>query len=196
MGRGHILTHSEDVNCHDLYWRDEKHCKVCHTTFELDFDLEERYAIHSAVCQDSTNINKYHRQRLLSSQLQALKAAIYAIETVLPDDAFLGPWKKSAHNLWVNRLRRSSSLAEFLQVLADFISAINEDWFYQLNDEDWFYQLNDELHLNCLLDEIFASFPSMPQTSSAVALWLVKLDLLVAPYIGRVQSQNKARSVG
>ncbi|CAI9768373.1 unnamed protein product [Fraxinus pennsylvanica] len=184
--RAYIDSLRRCEHCHDLYWRDEKHCKVCHTTFELDFDLEERYAIHSAVCQDSTNINKYHKQRALSSQLQALKAAIYAIETVLPDDAFLGPWKKSAHNLWANRLRRSSSLAEFLLVLADFISAINDDWFYQLNDE---------LRSNYLPDDLFASFPSMPQTSSAVALWLVKLDLLVAPYIGRVQSQNKSRSV-
>ncbi|XP_022890929.1 homeobox-DDT domain protein RLT3-like [Olea europaea var. sylvestris] len=173
-------------HCHDLYWRDEKHCVVCHTTFELDFDLEERYAVHSAICQDSTNINNVHKQRVLSSQLQALKAAIYAIETVLPDDAFLGPWKRSAHNLWINRLRRTSSLAEFLQVLADFISAINEDWFYQLNDD---------LSPNYLLDQIFTSFPSMPQTSSAVALWLVKLDLLVAPYIKRAQAKNKSRYV-
>ncbi|KAL2557928.1 Homeodomain-like transcriptional regulator [Forsythia ovata] len=184
--RAYIDSLRRCEHCHDLYWRDEKHCKICHTTFELDFDLEERYAVHSAICRDSTNINKFHKQRVLSSQLQALKAAIYAIETVLPDDAFLGPWKKSAHNLWVNRLRRSSSLAEFLQVLVDFISAINEDWFYQFKDD---------LRSNYLPDELFASFPSMPQTSSAVALWLVKLDLLVAPYIERVQSQNKSGSV-
>lgn len=66
--------------CQDLYWRDEKHCRICHTTFELDFDLEERYAVHSAICQANIDANKCRRKRVLSSQLQALKAAIYAIE--------------------------------------------------------------------------------------------------------------------
>ncbi|KAL8538980.1 hypothetical protein ACS0TY_000836 [Phlomoides rotata] len=66
--------------CQDLYWRDEKHCRICHTTFELDFDTEERYAVHSATCQSNNDVNKCRRHRVLSSQLQALKAAIYAIE--------------------------------------------------------------------------------------------------------------------
>ncbi|XP_073128054.1 homeobox-DDT domain protein RLT3 isoform X2 [Henckelia pumila] len=101
--------------CHDLYWRDEKHCRICHTTFELDFDLEERYAIHYAVCQANSDASKCRRPRVLSSRLQALKAAIYAIELIVPEDALFGSWKRSAHNLWVNRLRRASTLAEFLQ---------------------------------------------------------------------------------
>lgn len=34
----------------------------------------------------------------------------------------MASWKKSAHTLWVNRLRRVSSLREFLQVMnVDFI---------------------------------------------------------------------------
>lgn len=66
--------------CQDLYWKDEKHCRICHTTFELGFDLEERYAIHFAVCRANVNINKSRRQIVLASQLQALKAATYAIE--------------------------------------------------------------------------------------------------------------------
>lgn len=66
--------------CQDLYWRDEKHCRFCHTTFELDFDLDERYAIHSATCQAKLDVKKFRRQRAIPSQLQALKAAVYAIE--------------------------------------------------------------------------------------------------------------------
>lgn len=75
------LTRCED--CHDLYWRDEKHCKVCHTTFELDFDLEERYAIHAATCRGKMDVDKFPKHKVLSSQLQSLKAAIYAIEVGL-----------------------------------------------------------------------------------------------------------------
>lgn len=56
------------------------------------------------------------------------------------------------------------------QVLADFVIAINEDWLYQRNHDE----------SNCVLEEILANYPTMPQTSSAVALWLVKLDVLVA----------------
>ena len=64
--------------CHDLYWRDEKHCRVCHTTFEIDFDQEERYAIHTATCRDNEDTDMF--PKVLSSQIQSLKAAIYAIE--------------------------------------------------------------------------------------------------------------------
>ncbi|KAL3573086.1 hypothetical protein D5086_026990 [Populus alba] len=119
--------------CHDLYWRDEKHCKICHTTFELDFDLEERYAIHSATCRQKEDNVMCPKHKVLSSKLQALKAAVYAIETVMPEDALVGAWTKSAHRLWVRRLRRTSSLAELLQVVADFVAAINEDWLCQCN---------------------------------------------------------------
>ncbi|KAK6156217.1 hypothetical protein DH2020_010465 [Rehmannia glutinosa] len=169
--------------CQDLYWKDEKHCRICHTTFELGFDLEERYAVHSAVCRANIDVNKCRRQRVLSTQLQALKAAIYAIEVCLPtDDALLGSWKRS-HNLWVNRLRRASSLREFLQVLADFVTAINEDWCYENN-------------VSCASDDIISNFSTMPQTYSAVALWLVKLDILVASHAESSHSQNKSETVG
>ncbi|XP_042000003.1 homeobox-DDT domain protein RLT3-like [Salvia splendens] len=156
--------------CQDLYWRDEKHCRFCHVTFELDFDLEERYAIHTATCQAKIDVKKCRRQKALPSQLQTLKAAIYAIESAIPEDALMGSWKKSAHNLWANRLRRVSCLREFLQVLADFVNAINEDWLYQTSATDSYYPA----------DEIISNFSALPQTYSAIALWLVKLDLLVA----------------
>ncbi|XP_073314795.1 homeobox-DDT domain protein RLT3-like isoform X1 [Primulina huaijiensis] len=171
--------------CHDLYWREEKHCRICHTTFELDFDLEERYAIHYAVCQVNSDASKCRRPRVLSSRLQSLKAAIYAIESVVPEDAFFGSWKRSAHNLWVNRLRRASNLAEFLQVLADFVTAIKEDWFYQNCNTSGSY---------CIQDYIFSDFSTVPHTYSAVALWIVKLDLLVASHMESCKYQNKSKS--
>ncbi|GFP91003.1 hypothetical protein PHJA_001244300 [Phtheirospermum japonicum] len=171
--------------CQDLYWKVEKHCRICHTTFELGFDLEERYAIHSAVCRANVDINKCRRQRVLPSQLQALKAAIYAVESAIPEDAFLGCWKRS-HNLWVNRLRRASSLREFLQVLGDFVAAINEDWFYE----------NNVLGSYGASDDIISNFSTMPQTYSSVALWLVKLDILVASHVESSHSQNKFEMVG
>lgn len=163
--------------CHDLYWRDEKHCKICHTTFELDFDLEERYAVHAATCRGKGD-HLVSKHKILSSQLQSLKAAVHAIESVMPEDALVGAWTKSAHKLWVKRLRRTSSLAELLQVVADFVSAINEGWLYQ-----WNVQIADTV-----MGEIIAFFPTMPQTSSALALWLVKLDAIIAPYLERVNS--------
>ncbi|CAL8137814.1 unnamed protein product [Prunus armeniaca] len=39
--RSYFDTLTRCESCHDLYWRDEKHCRICHTTFELHFDLEE-----------------------------------------------------------------------------------------------------------------------------------------------------------
>jgi hypothetical protein len=38
----------------------------------------------------------------------------------MPEAAFTGSWMKSAHKLWVKRLRRTSSLPELLQVSKRF----------------------------------------------------------------------------
>ncbi|KAL5554766.1 hypothetical protein UlMin_042167 [Ulmus minor] len=165
--------------CHDLYWRDEKHCRVCHTTFEIDFDQEERYAVHTATCRNKEVTDVFPKFKVLSSQIQSLKAATYAIESVMPEGALIGAWTKSAHKLWVKRLRRTSSLQELFQVLADFIGAINKDWLCQCDVMQSSYNVGEE---------IIACFMSLPQTTSAVALWLVKLDALVAPYLERADT--------
>ncbi|KAJ1379507.1 hypothetical protein SESBI_46832, partial [Sesbania bispinosa] len=99
--------------------------------------------------------------------------------SVMPEDALVGAWRKSAHKLWVMRLRRTSTLVELLQVLADFVGAINEDWLFQCKFPDG------------VVEEIIASFASMPHTSSALALWLVKLDVIISPYLDRVHPQKK-----
>ena len=43
-----------------------------------------------------------------------------------------------------------------------------------------------------IVEETIASFAAMPQTSSAVALWLVELDALIAPYLEKVRFQKKS----
>ncbi|KAK1391054.1 homeobox-DDT domain protein RLT3 [Heracleum sosnowskyi] len=168
-------------HCHDLYWRDEKHCKVCHTTFELDFDTEERYAVHAATCRKSVDSNVFSKHKVLPSQLQSLKAAIYAIESVMPEDALVCTWTKSAHNIWSKRLRRTSSLVEFFQVLADFVTSINEDWLHGCNSA---YGSVSQI------EEIIACFATMPQTLSAAALWVVKLDDLIGPYLQSIHTEK------
>lgn len=129
----------------------------------------------------------------------------------MPEDALLGAWKKSAHKLWVKRLRRTSSLAELLQVsypslfniiylcllfslnhellyclyvqvLADFVGAINEDRLYEGNIVHGSYNFTEEL---------IASFACIPHTTSSVALWLVKLDALISPYLERAHSEKR-----
>ncbi|XP_039031449.1 homeobox-DDT domain protein RLT3-like isoform X2 [Hibiscus syriacus] len=173
------LTRCE--SCHDLYWRDEKHCRICHTTFEIDFDLEERYAIHVATCRQEGDNSTFPSFKVLPSQLQSLKAAVHAIESFMPKDALVGAWTKSAHRLWVKRLRRTSSLSELLQVVADFVAAINENLLNQCHIEQE----------GCtIIKEIIACFPTMPQTSSALALWLVKLDEFIASYLKKAHSER------
>ncbi|KAF8079476.1 hypothetical protein N665_1024s0004 [Sinapis alba] len=179
--RSYLDSLTRCKSCHDLYWRDEKHCKICHATFELDIDLEERYAIHAATCRKNEESDSFPDHKVLSSQLQSLKAALYAIESAMPEDALIGAWKKSAHRLWAKRLRRSSTLSEITQVIGDFVGAINEDWLWHFGEEE---------HYNALMGEIITSFPSMPRTTSAIALWLVKLDTLIAPYVEKAQPQG------
>ncbi|XP_057538931.1 homeobox-DDT domain protein RLT3 isoform X1 [Amaranthus tricolor] len=158
-------------SCHDLYWRDERHCKICHTTFELDLDLEEKYTIHVATCQGCEDADVYSMHKVLPSKLQALKAAIHMIELIMPEDALIGVWKRSAHKLWLQRLKRTSSLHELLHVLADFVNSLKLDWVSQCK-----VTLKNESPI----DDFVEHFQSMPQTSSAVALWLVNLDALIA----------------
>jgi hypothetical protein len=69
--------------CHDLYWREEKHCRICHSTFELDFEQEERYAMHLSTCKEIEGMCELPNHRVHPSQLQALKAALHAIEVSL-----------------------------------------------------------------------------------------------------------------
>ncbi|XP_021745180.1 homeobox-DDT domain protein RLT3-like isoform X2 [Chenopodium quinoa] len=158
-------------SCNDLYWRDERHCKACHTTFELDFDLEEKYAIHVAKCHAREDADICPMHKVLPSKLQALKAAIHVIEMFMPEGALIGAWKKSAYKLWVRRLRRTSSLHELLQVLGDFVGSLNVDWVLQCN----------AIHkCESTVEDFVTHFQNMPQTSSAVALWLVKLDAFIA----------------
>ena len=142
------------------------------------------------------------------------------MQSVMPEGALVEAWSKSAHKLWVGRLRRTSHLTELLQVyfiisfsfflsvfkyitrlsfepcigilfmhvlqvLADFVGAINEDWLCQSDVE---------LGSNSLFEEIILSFSAMPQTLSSVALWLVKLDALIAPHLKRVQLLSKTRT--
>lgn len=44
---------------------------------------------------------------------------------------------------------------------------------------------------NSVIEEIIGSFSTMPQTSSAVALWMVKLDALIASHLESVQPENR-----
>ncbi|KAE9451223.1 hypothetical protein C3L33_16855, partial [Rhododendron williamsianum] len=55
--------------------------------------------------------------------------------SVMPEGALVGAWIKSAHKLWIKRLRRTSTLAEYMQVLADFVGAINEEWCQSEEDQ-------------------------------------------------------------
>ncbi|CAA6670530.1 unnamed protein product [Spirodela intermedia] len=161
--------------CHDLFWRDEKHCRICHVTFELDFDQEERFLIHTATCRPAVDGGAagFPGHRVLPSQLQALKAAVHALEVCMPEDALVDAWRRSAHKLWVKRLRRVSSMPELFQVVADFVAAIRESWLQRC--------CSPSLPGGVALDDVAVLFQTMPQTTSAFALWLVKLDGLVAP---------------
>lgn len=58
----------------------------------------------------------------LSNNLDSYCSLIFDIsfhffQSAIPEDALMVSWKKCSHNLWVNRLRRVSSLREFLQVI-------------------------------------------------------------------------------
>lgn len=62
------------------------------------------------------------------------------------------------------------------------MGAINEDRLYECNI----------VQGSCnFAEELIASFACMPHTSSAVALWLVKLDALISPFLERAHSEKR-----
>lgn len=181
--RSYMESLARCESCHDLYCRDERHCRTCHTTFQLDFDIEEKYAIHVATCTAVEDCFDVPKHKVLSSQLQALKAASHAIEAVMPETSLSAFWTKSAHKLWAKRLQRTSSLPEFLQVLTDFVGAINVSWLYEYSTAS---------SSKTASDDIIVNFQIIPQTTSAIALWIVKLDALIAPHLEKAQPRQKA----
>jgi hypothetical protein len=66
-----------------------------------------------------------------------------------------------------------------LQVLVDFVGAM---------DVDWLYKSSSSTRFRTYLDDIIVYFQTMPQTTSAVALWVVQLDALVAPYLDKAMT--------
>jgi len=68
-----------------------------------------------------------------------------------------------------------------LQVLVDFVGAM---------DEDWLYKSSASVSFSSYLDDIIVYFQTMPQTTSAVALWVVKLDALIAPYVDKADTSR------
>lgn len=53
-------------------------------------------------------------------QHYSLLYPLVLLQAAMPENALDGAWKRSAHKLWVKRLRRTSSLPEFLQVWSNF----------------------------------------------------------------------------
>ncbi|CAL9121258.1 unnamed protein product [Musa textilis] len=95
---------------------------------------------------------EFPKHKVLSLQLQVMKAAIHAIEASMLEAALMGTWTTSAHKLWVKRLRRASSLLELLQVLTDLVGAINEHWLYECPTTG----------SNMATDDIIIQFQTMP----------------------------------
>lgn len=152
-------------SCHDLYWPEEEHCMLCHTTFELDFDSEERYAVHVAKCKGRGQDESIRECKVLSSRLQSLKAGMQAVEAVLPQEALEASWKKSGQKVWIKHLRRSSSPTELAEVLTDLQNAIRDDWL---------------LRSQSACRVMIPFFPFTPQTTASMSFWLIRLDALIS----------------
>lgn len=62
----------------------------------------------------------------------------------------------------------------------DFVGAINEDWLYECAKADG---------SGSVVDDVTVSFQTMPQTSSALALWVFRLDSLISSHLEKPSSE-------
>lgn len=59
----------------------------------------------------------FHVSVVAFNYLLGLKIiSCYFLQSIMPEGAMIGAWTKSAHKLWIKRLRRTSSMAELMQV--------------------------------------------------------------------------------
>lgn len=172
-------------SCHDLYWPEEEHCMLCHTTFELDFDSEERYAVHVARCKGRGQDESIRGCKVLSSRLQSLKAGMQAVEAVLPQEALEASWKRSGQKVWIKHLRRASSPTELAEVLTDLQNAIRDDWL---------------LRSQSTCRDMIPFFSGTPQTTASMSFWLIRLDAWISVNWEKISPKNafkrKMRSKG
>ncbi|KAI3809306.1 hypothetical protein L1987_25277 [Smallanthus sonchifolius] len=96
----------------------------------VDDDPKDLSHYHDIVdLEDGSNASE-HGQKNLDLNIEEKLNALLALSS-MPEGAVVGAWTKSAHNIWVKQLRRTSTPVQLLQILADFVGSINKGWVYE-----------------------------------------------------------------
>ncbi|KAL5715822.1 hypothetical protein ACHQM5_017591 [Ranunculus cassubicifolius] len=180
--------------CRDLYFCEESHCPVCHTTFgnfynKADFSdhinqCEEKQKMNLvSVFDNSLNSSRPPRIRLLKSQLAL-------IEVCVPAEALQPFWTEDYRKSWGMKLHTSSSPDELLQFLTLLEGAVKRD--YLSSNFETTKELLASSATQCHTNDCSTTvLPWVPQTTAAVALRLMELDASISYMLQqKVESQK------
>ncbi|XWS18439.1 hypothetical protein CRYUN_Cryun32bG0043800 [Craigia yunnanensis] len=164
--------------CLGSHIAEEMHCGYCHQTFG-SLNNSFNFSEHEIQCKENRKLDTKDTHTLDSSLplgINLLKSLCALVEVSVPPEALESIWTEGHRKIWGRMLNASSSAYELLKMLTHLESVIKRD--YLLSN----FETTREL-LGCSLqsesDSTDSVLPWIPQTTPAVALRLLELDVSI-----------------
>ncbi|XWS15781.1 hypothetical protein CRYUN_Cryun34aG0031200 [Craigia yunnanensis] len=157
---------------------EEMHCGYCHQTFgstNNSFNFSE----HEIQCKENRKLDIKVTCTLDSSLplgISLLKSLCALVEVSVPPEALESMWTEGHRRIWGRKLNASSSADELLKILTHLEGAIKRDYLssnFETTKELLGFSLRSES------DSTDSVLPWIPQTTAAVALRLLELDVSI-----------------
>ncbi|XP_039068408.1 homeobox-DDT domain protein RLT1-like isoform X2 [Hibiscus syriacus] len=169
---------------------EEMHCGYCHQnvgSINNCFDFSE----HEIQCKENRNLDtKVTLDSSHPSGINLIKFFCALVEVCVPPEALESIWTEGHRKIWGSKLNASSSVGELLKMVSHFESAVKRDYLSS-NFETMKELLGSTLQSES--DATDSVLPWIPQTTAAVALRLLELDVSIM-YVKPVKvepSENK-----
>ncbi|EOY28162.1 Homeodomain-like transcriptional regulator, putative isoform 1 [Theobroma cacao] len=157
---------------------EEMHCGYCHQTFgsvNNSFNFSE----HEIQCKENRKLDTKDTCTIdysLPLGISLLKSLCALVEVSIPPEALESVWIEGRRKMWGRELNASSSVDELLKILTHLESAIKRD--HLLSN----FETTKELlgsNLQSESDSSVSVLPWIPETTAAVALRLLELDVSI-----------------
>nr|AMP82916.1 chromatin assembly factor 1 subunit [Catalpa bungei] len=187
--------------CHILFSWEDNHCPSCHRTYST---LEKTFSFAEHVTQCKRKRSEEFDGVLLNVSLppriRLLKAQLATIEASIPSNAFESVWSDEYRKSWGMKLHVASTAEELLQSLTLLEDSIKTE-FLSANYETTLKMLSSCKVAGRYADTFCTSeavpvLPWIPQTTPAVALRLMELDMSIYYTLDQKAAHQKDNEAG
>ncbi|XWS12600.1 hypothetical protein CRYUN_Cryun37aG0104100 [Craigia yunnanensis] len=157
---------------------EEMHCGYCHQTFG-SINNSFSFSEHEIRCEENRKLDTKDAHTLDSSLplgISLLKSLCALVEVSVPPEALESNWTEGHRKIWGRKLNASSSANELIKMLTHLESAIKQNYLSS-NFETTRELLGSSLQSES--DSTDSVLPWIPQTTPAVALRLLELDVSI-----------------